>query len=106
MNDMGGMGGMDPLQFILMNMGGMGNMNMGGIGNNNSNVTRGADDMKSELCREHKRKDGKIIQVRKGDLTEEDVDVIVNAANDRLVHQRGLAGAIVKKRWRYNRKRM
>jgi len=104
MDGMDGMDGMDPLQFILMNLRGN---NFGSNNNNNNsnnsnsnfgNVTQGAEDMKSELCREHKTKDGKKIQVRKGDLTCEDVDVIVNAANDRLVHQRGLAGAIVKKR--------
>jgi len=109
--NMGGnnMGGFDPLQFIFMNMGGfnnnmgnMGNMggfnNMGNMGNmnNNNKYSKNAEDVKSELCREHKRKDGKIIQVRKGDLTEEDADVIVNAANQRLDHASGLAGAIIK----------
>ncbi|KAL9654009.1 hypothetical protein ABK040_014218 [Willaertia magna] len=50
------------------------------------------------VLREIKLGDGKfIVQVRKGDLTEENVDVIVNAANGRLQHISGLAGAIVKK---------
>eukprot|EP01128_Nolandella_sp_AFSM9_P012270 TRINITY_DN9108_c0_g1_i1.p1 TRINITY_DN9108_c0_g1~~TRINITY_DN9108_c0_g1_i1.p1 ORF type:complete len:326 (-),score=64.13 TRINITY_DN9108_c0_g1_i1:1005-1982(-) len=38
-----------------------------------------------------------IIQVRHGDITEEQVDVIVNPANDRLDHASGVAGAIRKK---------
>jgi O-acetyl-ADP-ribose deacetylase len=37
------------------------------------------------------------LQCRHGDMTEEDVDVIVNAANQSLDHASGLAGAIVKK---------
>lgn len=37
-----------------------------------------------------------VLQVRKGDLTMEKVDAIVNAANGRLQHMSGLAGAIVK----------
>jgi len=37
------------------------------------------------------------LQVRIGDMTEEKVDAIVNAANSSLDHASGLAGAIVKK---------
>jgi len=37
------------------------------------------------------------IQVRHGDMTTEDVDAIVNAANSSLDHASGLAGAIIKK---------
>ena len=36
------------------------------------------------------------IEVRHGDLTVEPVDAIVNAANGRLDHASGLAGAIIK----------
>ncbi|KAG2370644.1 hypothetical protein C9374_014707 [Naegleria lovaniensis] len=54
----------------------------------------------SVLLSEHifKSDQGKqfILQVRKGDLTMEKVDAIVNAANCRLQHISGLAGAIVK----------
>jgi len=40
---------------------------------------------------------GASIQVRHGDMTTEDVDAIVNAANASLDHASGLAGAIIKK---------
>jgi len=40
---------------------------------------------------------GLTIQVRHGDMTTEDVDCIVNAANSSLDHASGLAGAIIKK---------
>jgi putative ATPase len=39
---------------------------------------------------------GQVIQVRRGDLTLEDCDVIVNAANSHLAHGGGVAGAIVR----------
>jgi len=43
-------------------------------------------------------KEGEVsIQVRHGDMTTEDVDAIVNAANSSLDHASGLAGAIIKK---------
>jgi len=43
-------------------------------------------------------KEGEIsIQVRHGDMTTEEVDAIVNAANSSLDHASGLAGAIIKK---------
>ncbi|MGE5544706.1 MAG: macro domain-containing protein [Bacillota bacterium] len=38
---------------------------------------------------------GQSISLFQGDLTEEDVDAIVNAANERLIHGGGVAGAIV-----------
>ncbi len=40
---------------------------------------------------------GVIIKVIQGDITEEDTEAIVNAANSRLKHGGGVAGAIVKK---------
>eukprot|EP01126_Amoeba_proteus_P054442 TRINITY_DN6697_c0_g1_i3.p1 TRINITY_DN6697_c0_g1~~TRINITY_DN6697_c0_g1_i3.p1 ORF type:complete len:170 (-),score=51.01 TRINITY_DN6697_c0_g1_i3:761-1270(-) len=51
----------------------------------------------STLVVEKKMEDGTCIQVRHGDLTEESVDAIVNAANKNLDHAAGLAGAIRKK---------
>lgn len=39
----------------------------------------------------------KKIIIKEGDITEEDVDAIVNAANKRLFHGGGVAWAIVKK---------
>jgi O-acetyl-ADP-ribose deacetylase (regulator of RNase III) len=37
------------------------------------------------------------LRLRHGDITDEDVDAIVNAANVGLVHGGGVAGAIVRK---------
>ncbi len=40
---------------------------------------------------------GKVVKVVMGDITEEDTDAIVNAANSYLKHGGGVAGAIVRK---------
>ncbi len=40
---------------------------------------------------------GKLLKLIEGDITEEKVDVIVNAANSHLQHGGGVAGAIVRK---------
>ena len=43
------------------------------------------------------RADGRIIRVVHGDITQEAVDAIVNAANSHLAHGGGVAGAIVRR---------
>ena len=42
-------------------------------------------------------KGGRILRIKKGDITDEEVDAIVNAANSHLQHGGGVAGAIVRK---------
>lgn len=49
-----------------------------------------------KIIAEHKI-GGKTIRLVQGDITERDVDAIVNAANSHLQHGGGVAGAIVKK---------
>ncbi|NWF75776.1 MAG: macro domain-containing protein [Nitrospirae bacterium] len=44
-----------------------------------------------------KKIEGKLLRLVLGDITERDVDAIVNAANSYLQHGGGVAGAIVKK---------
>jgi len=45
----------------------------------------------------YKRADGRTLRVIEGDITEQDVDAIVNAANEMLAHGGGVAGAIARK---------
>eukprot|EP01115_Flamella_aegyptia_P013227 TRINITY_DN6922_c0_g1_i1.p1 TRINITY_DN6922_c0_g1~~TRINITY_DN6922_c0_g1_i1.p1 ORF type:complete len:236 (-),score=91.00 TRINITY_DN6922_c0_g1_i1:6-713(-) len=52
---------------------------------------------KKSVLKNEMKVNGITIQVRHGDMTEEDVDAIVNAANSSLDHASGLAGAIIKK---------
>ena len=49
------------------------------------------------IVAEHDLTSGQIVRLIHGDLTEEKVDAIVNAANAHLAHGGGVAGAIVRK---------
>jgi O-acetyl-ADP-ribose deacetylase (regulator of RNase III) len=51
----------------------------------------------SQLVREHTFSSGQILQLTQGDITQEQVDAIVNAANSHLAHGAGVAGAIVRR---------
>lgn len=53
--------------------------------------------MTRRILFEHTTSAGHTIRVVQGDLTEEPVDAIVNAANEYLAHGGGVAGAIVRK---------
>lgn len=50
----------------------------------------------SILVSSYQTRSGQTIEVRQGDLTAEDSEAIVNAANSRLAHGGGVAGAIVR----------
>ncbi|HSM72714.1 MAG TPA: macro domain-containing protein [Anaerolineales bacterium] len=51
----------------------------------------------NSVLKEHVFQNGQIIQIVQGDITTENVDAIVNAANERLQHGGGLAWAIAKR---------
>jgi O-acetyl-ADP-ribose deacetylase (regulator of RNase III) len=51
----------------------------------------------AEMLAEHTLPSGPVIRVVQGDLTDERVDAIVNAANSQLQHGGGVAGAIVRR---------
>jgi O-acetyl-ADP-ribose deacetylase (regulator of RNase III) len=51
----------------------------------------------NEVIRDHQLPTGQRIRLVRGDLTEEAVDAIVNAANSHLAHAGGVAAAIVRK---------
>ena len=65
---------------------------------NETNQLEDEEDLKSsqELICSYVTKEGKKISVFKGDITKENVDVIVNSANEKLYHGGGLSAAIVK----------
>ncbi len=52
--------------------------------------------MARQVLFEHWTDTGQVIRIVKGDLLAEPVDAIVNAANERLAHGGGVAGAIVR----------
>jgi O-acetyl-ADP-ribose deacetylase (regulator of RNase III) len=51
----------------------------------------------SELVLQHTFSSGQILALYHGDLTEEHVDAVVNAANEYLAHGGGLAGALAQR---------
>ncbi|MFZ5908943.1 MAG: macro domain-containing protein [Chloroflexota bacterium] len=51
----------------------------------------------SNILKEHTLPSGQVIQIAQGDLTLEDVDAIVNAANEHLQHGGGVAWAILRR---------
>ncbi len=52
---------------------------------------------KNQVLREYRFPTGQFIQIVQGDITAEEVDAIVNAANSHLAHGAGVAGAILRK---------
>ena len=53
--------------------------------------------MNSKVINEIKIKDGRVLTLVEGDITERNVDVIVNPANSYLQHGGGVASTIVRK---------
>jgi O-acetyl-ADP-ribose deacetylase (regulator of RNase III) len=51
----------------------------------------------NEVVREHTFPSGQKLQLARGDITDETVEAIVNAANSHLAHGAGVAGAIVRR---------
>jgi O-acetyl-ADP-ribose deacetylase (regulator of RNase III) len=53
--------------------------------------------MANEIIDEIRISNDKVIRLIKGDITEQNVDVVVNPANSFLKHGGGVAGTIVRK---------
>jgi len=50
-----------------------------------------------EIIFDHQTAAGQIVRIVRGDLTQEPVEAIVNAANEHLAHGGGVAGVIVRR---------
>ena len=61
--------------------------------------------MTTQLIDEIRMSNDKTIRLIKGDITDQNVDVVVNPANSYLKHGGGVAGAILKKRRQDNSNR-
>ncbi len=51
----------------------------------------------NRTVKEYQFPSGQVLQIAQGDITDEHVDAIVNAANSHLVHGAGVAGAILRR---------